>query len=115
MYSLAKADPPKSYMHCQQGFSQLGFGGVRNTYSEGTRSVTGSSPTCTTVKTHTLIRDDLDETAAAEGLGVGLTFDLQDVQGQENDLTDTDQARDMLEFGKPRRVPCNLTCRQRRA
>lgn len=48
-------------------------------YSEGSRGVTGSSPTGTTVQAHALILDDLEQTTAAEGLGVSLTLNLQDV------------------------------------
>lgn len=61
------------------------------TYSERTGGVTGSSPTGTTVQTHTLIRDDLEQTTAAEGLGVSLTLNLQDVQREEDDLSNADQ------------------------
>jgi hypothetical protein len=61
------------------------------THSEGTGGVTGSSPTGTTVQTHTLIRDNLEQTTATEGLGVSLTFNLQDVQREEDDLSNADQ------------------------
>lgn len=61
------------------------------TYSERSGSVTGGSPASTTVETHTLIGDDLEQTTATESLGVSLTLDLEDVQGQKDNLSDTDQ------------------------
>lgn len=65
----------------------------RNTYSERSGSVTGGCPAGTPVQTHTLIGDNLDEATTAEGLGVRLTLNLQDVQRQQDDLTNTDQTR----------------------
>lgn len=64
---------------------------IQITYSEGSRGVTGSSPTGTTVQTHTLIGDDLEQTTAAEGLGVSLTLNLQDVQRKQDNLSNADQ------------------------
>jgi hypothetical protein len=61
------------------------------TYSEGTGGVTGSSPSGTTVQTHALILNDLEQTTATEGLGVGLALNLQDVQRKEDDLSNADQ------------------------
>lgn len=63
------------------------------TYSERTRSVTSGGPAGTPVETHALIRNDLEETTATEGLGVCLTLNLQNVQREEDDLTNTDQTR----------------------
>lgn len=60
-------------------------------YSEGTGGITGSSPTGTTVQTHTLILDNLEQTTAAESLGVSLTLNLQDVQGKEDNLSNANQ------------------------
>lgn len=60
-------------------------------YSEGTGGVTGSGPTGTTVQTHTLVLDNLEQTTAAEGLGVSLTLNLQDVQREEDNLSNADQ------------------------
>lgn len=67
------------------------FHGKSKTYSERARSVTGSGPASTAIQAHTLVLDDSEQTTATESLRVGLAFDLQDVQWQENDLTDTDQ------------------------
>ncbi|KAI6769715.1 hypothetical protein HG530_004344 [Fusarium avenaceum] len=72
------------------------------TYSKRTRSVTGSSPAPTTVQTETLIGNDLEDTTATEGLGVCLTLDLEDIEGQKNDLTNTDQTASALAFEAPR-------------
>lgn len=65
-------------------------------YSEGTGGVTGSGPTGTTVQTHTLILDNLEQTAAAEGLGVSLTLNLQDVQGKEDNFSNADQTSHII-------------------
>lgn len=64
---------------------------VIDTYSERTRGVTGSSPAGTAVKTHTLIRDDLEQATTTESLGVGLALNLQDIQRKQDDLANTDQ------------------------
>lgn len=61
------------------------------TYREGARSVTGGSPAPSSVQAEALVGDDLEDTTAAEGLGVGLSLDLQDVQGKEDDLSNSDQ------------------------
>lgn len=66
-------------------------GAKGETYSEGTRSVTGSSPAPATVQTKALILDDLEETTATESLGVGLALDLEDVEREEDDLADADE------------------------
>jgi hypothetical protein len=62
-----------------------------DTYSERSRGITGSSPASAAVKSHTLVGNNLEEATAAESLGVRLTLDLQDIQGEENDFTNTDQ------------------------
>jgi len=63
------------------------------TYSEGSGGVTGGSPASTTVKTHTLVGDNLEEATATEGLGVSLALNLEDIQRKENDLSNADQTR----------------------
>ena len=57
---------------------------------ERTRRVARSGPSPAPVQSEALILDDADYTTAAEGLGVCLALDLEDVEGQEHDLTDTD-------------------------
>ena len=69
------------------------------TYSKRSRGVAGCSPASTTVQSHTLILNDLEEAAAAEGLGVSLTLDLENVEGQKNNLSDTDQTELLLAKG----------------
>jgi hypothetical protein len=64
-----------------------------NTYRERTGSVTGSSPTPATVQAEALISHNLQNTAAAEGLGVCLTLDLENIEREEDNLADTDQTR----------------------
>lgn len=63
----------------------------RATYSERARGVSGGSPLPSTVQSHTLIGNDLEKTTALESLWVGLTLDLQDVQWEEDNLSNTDQ------------------------
>lgn len=43
------------------------------------------------VETHALVLDNGQETTATEGLRVGLTLDLQNIERQKSNLTDTDQ------------------------
>ena len=91
------------------------------TYGERTGSVSGGRPAGTPVQTHTLIRDDLKQTTTTEGLRVCLTLNLQDVQGEQDDLSNTDQtkARESVQsFFSP--IPTEpqtviLTCQQWRA
>lgn len=63
-------------------------------YSERARGVSGSSPAPTTVQAKALISDNLEDTTAPESLGVCLALDLEDIQRQQNDLTNTDQTRE---------------------
>lgn len=63
-----------------------------STDREGTRGVTGSCPAGTSVETHALVGDNLKQATATEGLGVRLTLDLQNIQGEQDDLSDTNQA-----------------------
>lgn len=90
MYSLANADPPKSYTGRLVNVTMCSFG--NDTDSERTGSVTGSGPASTPVEAHTLIGDNLEQATATEGLGVCLTLDLQNIQREQNDFSDTDQA-----------------------
>lgn len=62
-----------------------------SSYGERTRGVASSSPAPATVEAETLILDDLEDATALEGLGVCLTLDLEDVEGQQHDLTNTNQ------------------------
>lgn len=79
----------------------------RETYSERSRRVTGSSPAGTTVQSHTLIGNDLEESTATESFGVRLSLDLQDIQGKQDDLSDTDQTVACQQ------LDLSLHCRQR--
>jgi hypothetical protein len=62
-----------------------------STYSKRTRRITSRSPAPTSVQAETLVLDNLEHTTAAESLGVRLTLDLEHIQGQQDDLADTDQ------------------------
>ena len=63
----------------------------RWTYRERTRRVTGCCPAPATVQTEALVGDDPEQTASTESLGVGLALDLENVERQQDDLTDTNQ------------------------
>lgn len=78
-------------LDCQR-LAQMSSNKSYSTYGEGTRSITGCSPASTPVETHPLIRNNFEQATATEGLGVCLTLDLQDIQGEQNNLSDTDQA-----------------------
>ena len=62
------------------------------TYSERTRSVTGSSPAPAAVETEALVLDDAQNTTTTESLRVGLTLDLENIEREDDNLTNTDQA-----------------------
>lgn len=64
---------------------------VKYTHSERTGSVTGGSPAPTSVETEALVGNDSEETATTESLRVCLTLDLENVEGENDDLTNTDQ------------------------
>lgn len=61
------------------------------TYSETTGEVPGHGPLPAPVETEAFIGDDFQDAATTESFWVRLAFDLQDVQGQEDDFSDTDQ------------------------
>ena len=63
----------------------------RWTYRERTRRVTGCCPAPATVQAEALVGDDPEQTASTESLGVGLALDLENVERQQDDLTDTNQ------------------------
>lgn len=65
--------------------------GVTSKQSKGSGGVSGSGPAPASVQTHTLLLDDLEEASALESLGVSLSLDLEDIEGQENNLSNTDQ------------------------
>jgi hypothetical protein len=74
----------------RQFFNPIDIEGY-DTYSERTGSVTGGGPAPTTVQTETLIGNNLEDTTATESLRVCLTLDLEDIERQENNLTNTNQ------------------------
>lgn len=90
---------------------------MRKTYRERTGSVPGSRPASTSVQAHTLIGDDLEQATATEGLGVRLTLDLQDIQREENNFSDTDDTSQPKSAKSlcQRISVINLTCQQLRA
>lgn len=65
---------------------------MKRTYRKRSWRIAGRSPAGTSVKSHSLIRNDLEQTPATESLGVGLALDLQDVEGKKDNLSDTNQA-----------------------
>ena len=62
-----------------------------STYRERTRRVTGCCPAPATVQTEALVGDDPEQSTSTESLGVGLALDLEHVERQQDDLTDTNQ------------------------
>ena len=96
MNSLANAEPPKSYtvrteklepkeMREQDAFAK--------TYREGAGRVARGGPAPAPVQAEALVPHDLEDASSAERLGVGLALDLEHVEGQQDDLADTDQTR----------------------
>lgn len=61
------------------------------TYSERARCVTGCCPAPAAVETKSFVRDDPEQSATSECLGVCLALDLKNIQGQQNDFTDADK------------------------
>lgn len=61
------------------------------THSKRTRRVTGRRPTPATVQSEALVPDDLEHATATERLWVCLALDLEHVEGEQDDLSDTDQ------------------------
>jgi hypothetical protein len=82
-----KAEPPKSFIdrsvlddiHKTYGM----------TYSERTRGVTGSSPLPSSVETEALVSNDSDNTTSTESLWVCLSLDLEDIEWEEDNFTNT--------------------------
>lgn len=61
------------------------------TYSKRTGCVTGGSPAPSAVQTEALVGNDPEQSTSPERLRVGLTLDLEDVERQQDNLTNTDQ------------------------
>lgn len=72
------------------------------TYSERSGSVSSSSPSPASVKAETLVGDNLEDATATESLGVRLALDLEHIEGQQDDFSDTNQAiaKSATEFQK---------------
>lgn len=88
-----------------------------NTYREGTGGISGGRPTSAPVQTHALIGNDLEQTTATEGLGVSLTLNLEDVQREKDDLSNTNQTKHSQSidyFHRPISTR-KRTCQQKRA
>lgn len=101
MYSLAKAEPPKScgFVSCKL---YLRFE-VGDAYSERARSVASGGPAGTPVQAHSLILDDLEKTTATESLRVCLSLDLKNVKRKKDDLSDTNQTKILVSCELPLR------------
>ena len=65
-------------------------GGGAAEEGKGSRGVAGGGPAGAAVKAHAFVCYDSEDAAAAEGFGVGLPFDLEDVEGEEDDFADAD-------------------------
>jgi hypothetical protein len=68
----------------------LGGGGTTEE-SERTRSVTGGSPAPTSVETEALVGNDPHDTTATERLGVCLPLDLENVEREQDNLTNANK------------------------
>lgn len=62
-------------------------------YRKRSRGVAGRGPAPASVETEAFVRHDLEDTPAAESLGVGLPLDLENVKRKQNDLANADQAK----------------------
>ena len=73
----------------------------RRSAEEGKRAgcVAGGGPAGAAVEAHAFVCYYAEDAAAAKGFGVGLAFDLQDVEGEEDDFAYADYAvQDLVRF-----------------
>ena len=68
----------------------LGEGGAAEE-GEGARRVAGGGPAGAAVEAQALVGDDAEEPPRPERGRVGLSLDLEDVEGQQDDLADADE------------------------
>lgn len=61
-------------------------------YRKRARRITGGSPAPTSIKAKALVCNNSEDAAAPEGLGVRLTLYLEHVEGQQDNLSDANQA-----------------------
>jgi hypothetical protein len=66
--------------------------GSKRTNGERTGRVSTHGPSPTSVERETFVLDDVKEGPVSERLRVGLTKDLEDVEREKNDLSDSGQA-----------------------
>ena len=95
---MANAEPPKSYTVRTGSLEEKQYhageqGASRKTYCEGAGRIARGGPAPASVQAEALVPHDFEDTSSAERLGVGLALDLEHVEGQEDDLADTDQTR----------------------
>ena len=83
MYSLAKAEPPKS---CGMGSELLVYRreGREVTYCEGTRRIASDCPAPAAIEGCAFFHEDADDAAAAERLWVDLSLDFESVEREED-------------------------------
>jgi hypothetical protein len=60
-------------------------------YRERSRGIARSRPTPAAIETEALVGDDLEDASALESLRIGLAFDLEDIEGKQDNFADTDQ------------------------
>jgi hypothetical protein len=63
--------------------------GRKYTYRKRSRRITGSRPAPAPVQPKSFITNDPHQSTAPEGLWVGLSLDLENVQRQQHNLTDS--------------------------
>jgi hypothetical protein len=71
--------------------TSMRLGLKRRAYSERAGCVSSSSPSPASVQAEALVGNNLQDSTATESLGVGLALDLEDIEGQQDDFTDTNQ------------------------
>lgn len=81
--SLQRATPGASTQ-------RVGGRGRETTNRERPRSISGCGPPPPSVQSKPFIGNNLEQPTAAEGIGVRLAFDLENVEREENNFTDPD-------------------------
>lgn len=61
-------------------------------HRKGSRGIPCRRPACASIQAHAFIRHYLEHATASKRLGVGLTLDFEDIQGQKDNLPDPNDA-----------------------
>lgn len=74
------------------GCCELLSGWRMGAYGERSGGVASGGPSPASVQAKALVGNNLEDATAAEGLGVRLALDLEHIEGQQDDFTNTNQA-----------------------